>query len=191
MVNNNSAEQRFTELMPDIEKVAQQLARKYRSLELEDIQQDLSLYAWKNIDKIRLYGEEGGNPRLILSRQGNRLCGKQMASRSAVTDEYYYLPAEVRGLLESGALWIEQDDVLGRSDLLTAFQELDERDQEAIKRGILDSSTADKGKASALRSAVQKLAYKMNGVLSGKSTWHQDRMDWTGSKNTVSTTIDY
>lgn len=132
MVEEQNREERLNQLLPEIEKVAKQLAKKYVSIPYDDIRQDLCLYAWENIDKIKTYGEEGGNPLLVFTRHGNKVCGKWLASATVRTDEYYYSPGEVRGLLSNGALWVEQDDILGRSDLLMSFKKLDKQDREVL-----------------------------------------------------------
>lgn len=183
---------KFEQLLPDITKAAKSLSRQYISLEYEDIYQDLCEYAWANRERIKTFGAEGGNPLMILSREGKRLCGKQIASRAVRDDRHFYAPKEVRFLLENDALVSRDGDIEGRSDLVTAFRELSEEDREIIGNAYLSRLAEYKqpGAASkALSRSIDRLAIEMNRIGENKSRWHHERLAWVGSKSLVDTLI--
>lgn len=181
-------EERFASLLPDIEKTAKRLAYQYPSLEYEDIRQDLAEYAWKHRDQIRTYGAEGGNPLMILSREGKRLCGKAIASRSIRDDRYWYAPKEVRALLDEGALFSRDGDIDGRSDLLLAVKALSEDERAVIAGAYLKREHRYRlpgADSKALTRVVDRVALEMNRIGEGRSSWHNDRISWVGSRSLV------
>lgn len=190
-MNKHSTEY-LESIAPDIKRAAVKVSRQFPSIEYDDIYQNL--WVWLLEESYPLIpSSQGGAAVGFLTQAGQRICGKELAERNPRPDAFFYSPASVRALLNSGALYYtDEGDIAGRSDLLAAYDVLTQGEKDSVRRAFLEGDRAHTqpgAAAMAVKRAIDKLAMEMNRIGERRSDWHIEReiAGYTGSRKHAKT----
>ena len=101
------------------QKVAEEIARKWLIVEVDDVRQEILLHAMTESEAIARYVGDEEILRRIMWTAGKRYAAKERNHLDLMDDQYYYTPEEVRGILRTFSYTDDEISSLGRKDDLS------------------------------------------------------------------------
>lgn len=107
-------------LEPLAEKIAYEIESKWQIVEADDVKQEILLHALQQQSVIARYQDNEEIIRAIFYKAGKQYASRERDYRDLMDDQYYYTPAEVRGVMRS-FVYTDSEVVqqIGKKDDLT------------------------------------------------------------------------
>ncbi|WP_346921380.1 hypothetical protein [Glutamicibacter creatinolyticus] len=148
-------------------KVAETVARSFKTVDAEDLAQDM----WESLGKgWKKIIESSRSVRSVLFAVAKRIANEERIDYMHFTGSFLYTPDEVRDILESSA-WVEVEkapDVEGRADVTQKFEKLPSGQKAALfKRYALGVPSKDltKSEKNAVFNGITNLTDRLNSGL--------------------------